>query len=375
MSFVGRIVGAVPDSLISSEDLESVAAARRASDAELVAKARTSTRRRPVVEEVNSSSSDEDVPQSRSTSSAREPTFVPPPPRAPPPAPLPVPQAPQAPQARSGSADSLVIDDATVAQIVAQLAQQVMPSRQASPPIPGSPRDIPGTPVPERVDPNVLGRSDGWMSASPSRKFYSVTKSVSHASISEVHIPTEAGPFGEKACSQCRGFHPGSPCPWESAARSASGPPDWYYGAVARGRIPGVYLSWGETEKQIMRFSGNLHEKFRTYEKVWEFVSAYREVAPIPPPPVETAPQVAPPPFPVVGALSRPVGNMQSGPSRGVCIGQDTSAGTESELFGIPIQSESQLQAALTPPNLSPDAQAAFTDQTPDGTRRIKPPL
>eukprot|EP00978_Attheya_sp_CCMP212_P032991 scaffold131176_cov43-Attheya_sp.AAC.1 len=51
VSVAGRIVGAVPDSLMSSEDLESVAAARRASDAELVAKARISTRRRPVVEE------------------------------------------------------------------------------------------------------------------------------------------------------------------------------------------------------------------------------------------------------------------------------------------------------------------------------------
>eukprot|EP00978_Attheya_sp_CCMP212_P017233 scaffold45767_cov32-Attheya_sp.AAC.4 len=51
MRLAGRIVGAVPGSLMSSEDVESVAAARRASDVELVAKARASTRRRPVVEE------------------------------------------------------------------------------------------------------------------------------------------------------------------------------------------------------------------------------------------------------------------------------------------------------------------------------------
>jgi hypothetical protein len=410
VSKAGRIVGAVPDSRMTSDELEAVAASRRAADAELIARARPKARGRPVVEEVGSSSDEDEVPRGDPSVSAPAPPAVPP--------------------RRPSTPDRVVLDDEGVARIVEQLAKHT-PAARASPPIVSTPRDMPGTPVPERVDPHVLGRTDGRISASPSRKFYAVTvgrhpgiyqsreealaetsgfghsnyrafksykeaesyysaflegaaakreqdlqsnfrppsilkKSVSLGGDGDPSAPAEDGPYAEKACFRCRGFHAGSPCPWEKTARSADGPPDWYYG-VARGRQPGVYLSWGEANAQVSKFSGNLYEKFRTYEKAWAFVASYREASPAPPPVETPVSPPLPPSRPSVGGVAYPVGPLPTGPSRGVCIGVDKSAGRESELFGIPIQSEAQLQGAITPPNLSPEAQVAFAEAIPDG--------
>ena len=34
--------------------------------------------------------------------------------------------------------------------------------------------------------------------------------------------------------------------------------------AVAKGRAPGIYESWSECEKQILKFSGAIHKSFKT---------------------------------------------------------------------------------------------------------------
>eukprot|EP00978_Attheya_sp_CCMP212_P036229 scaffold162819_cov41-Attheya_sp.AAC.1 len=57
VSPAGRVIGALPDSRMSSEELESVAAARRVADAELVALARASRAKEVQVEDVDSDSS------------------------------------------------------------------------------------------------------------------------------------------------------------------------------------------------------------------------------------------------------------------------------------------------------------------------------
>eukprot|EP00978_Attheya_sp_CCMP212_P040285 scaffold218237_cov24-Attheya_sp.AAC.1 len=65
--------------------------------------------------------------------------------------------------------------------------------------------------------------------------------------------------------------------------------------------------------------------------------------------------------------LSLPPVCLFSDLSRCRVIGSDKSLGKDSELFGIPIQSKSLLQESLTPRNLSPAAQTALAEGTPDG--------
>lgn len=44
--------------------------------------------------------------------------------------------------------------------------------------------------------------------------------------------------------------------------------------AVKQGRTPGVYLTWTETEPQVVRYHGALHKKFRTFAEAKAFVSS-----------------------------------------------------------------------------------------------------
>lgn len=50
--------------------------------------------------------------------------------------------------------------------------------------------------------------------------------------------------------------------------------PAFYY-AVARGRKPGIYLSWPECEQQVMKYSGSLFKKFSTQDEAENFVCRY----------------------------------------------------------------------------------------------------
>eukprot|EP00978_Attheya_sp_CCMP212_P023508 scaffold72253_cov64-Attheya_sp.AAC.1 len=135
--------------------------------------------------------------------------------------------------------------------------------------------------------------------------------------------------------------------------------PGKYY-AVAKGKVPGIYNSWGECFAQVNGFSGNLYQSFVSHEEAWGFLQSNRD-PPVNPPPVQPLGVL---PQPVV-APSVPV--LVPDLSRGRVIGSDKSLGKDSELFGIPIQSESLLQESLTPRNLSPAAQTAFAEGTPDG--------
>lgn len=44
--------------------------------------------------------------------------------------------------------------------------------------------------------------------------------------------------------------------------------------AVKQGRTPGVYLTWKETEPQVVRYHGALHKKCRTLAEAKAFVSS-----------------------------------------------------------------------------------------------------
>ena len=45
----------------------------------------------------------------------------------------------------------------------------------------------------------------------------------------------------------------------------------WY--AVRLGRIPGVYTSWAEAHRQVNRYPGAAHKKFRKASQAWAFVT------------------------------------------------------------------------------------------------------
>lgn len=44
------------------------------------------------------------------------------------------------------------------------------------------------------------------------------------------------------------------------------------YYAVRQGRIPGIYLTWNETKKQVLGFSGAQYKKFSSEEEAYEYL-------------------------------------------------------------------------------------------------------
>lgn len=46
-----------------------------------------------------------------------------------------------------------------------------------------------------------------------------------------------------------------------------------YYYAVKEGKMPGVYETWAECEKQVRGYSGAIYKKFPTYEAAFEFTN------------------------------------------------------------------------------------------------------
>lgn len=53
-----------------------------------------------------------------------------------------------------------------------------------------------------------------------------------------------------------------------------------YYYAVRHGRIPGVYWSWQDCQKQILKFRGAKYKKFKSFDDATNWVNGI----PIPPP-------------------------------------------------------------------------------------------
>ncbi|RPD56755.1 ribonuclease H-like protein [Lentinus tigrinus ALCF2SS1-6] len=45
--------------------------------------------------------------------------------------------------------------------------------------------------------------------------------------------------------------------------------------AVARGRVPGVYSTWGECQQQVSGFTGNKHQKFPTLEQAKAYLAQH----------------------------------------------------------------------------------------------------
>eukprot|EP00978_Attheya_sp_CCMP212_P010871 scaffold26424_cov41-Attheya_sp.AAC.1 len=75
-----------------------------------------------------------------------------------------------------------------------------------------------------------------------------------------------------KACPLCSQDHLEANCPQfkASAANRKDSPPKIYY-AVAIGRKPGIYQSWGECHTQVNGFSGNLYQGFPSFEEAYNF--------------------------------------------------------------------------------------------------------
>ncbi len=46
-----------------------------------------------------------------------------------------------------------------------------------------------------------------------------------------------------------------------------------YYYAVKEGKMPGVYKTWAECEKQVRGYSGAIYKKFPTYEEAFAFTN------------------------------------------------------------------------------------------------------
>jgi ribonuclease HI len=49
--------------------------------------------------------------------------------------------------------------------------------------------------------------------------------------------------------------------------------PKQYYYAVRIGRIPGIYMSWNECEKQVKNFPGTKFKRFKTYEDAYYYIN------------------------------------------------------------------------------------------------------
>ncbi|ORO50284.1 RNase H1/viroplasmin domain-containing protein [Streptococcus oralis] len=42
--------------------------------------------------------------------------------------------------------------------------------------------------------------------------------------------------------------------------------------AVAKGKVPGIYTTWLETEKQVTGFSGAVYKSFTSYIEAYKFL-------------------------------------------------------------------------------------------------------
>jgi hypothetical protein len=62
----------------------------------------------------------------------------------------------------------------------------------------------------------------------------------------------------------------------KSSPKAAAADKKYYY-AVAKGRVPGVYTDWGQASKQVNRFSGAVHKKFKSCVKAERVVKKYQE--------------------------------------------------------------------------------------------------
>jgi hypothetical protein len=166
----------------------------------------------------------------------------------------------------------------------------------------------------------------------------------------------------DMTCPTCQKDHLEADCPrrWTLASGRKKPPPKLYY-AVAIGRKPGVYQSWGECHPQVNGYSGNLYQSFDTFEEAYNFFITHQ--AQDPGSLKGTGLPLAIPSQTGTG------GDQVAGTSKrmqGRALGRDPSTGKESELFKIGVRSEGLLIESMTPDNLSPRARQALTDVAVD---------
>ena len=164
----------------------------------------------------------------------------------------------------------------------------------------------------------------------------------------------------DSLCPHCHQEHLETDCPlrWTKNKKVAQ---KGYY-AVAIGRKPGVYQSWGECHTQVNGFSGNLHQAFATFEEAYNFYITHQaqDAAPLK---GDGLPLNIPS---HIGTGGDPVAETITKRVQGRALGRDPSTGRESELFKIAVRSEGLLIDAMTPENLSPQARQALTDVAVD---------
>jgi hypothetical protein len=165
-----------------------------------------------------------------------------------------------------------------------------------------------------------------------------------------------------KACPLCSQDHLEADCPQYKAARAnwKDPPPKTYY-AVAIGRKPGVYQTWGECHTQVNGFSGNLYQGFGSFEEAYNFyiTNSAKDTDLLKGSGLPLA-------TPGLTGQGGDQGADIAKKSQGRALGRDPSTGRESKLFNIAVRSEGLLIDSMTPENISPQARQALTDVAVD---------
>ena len=169
------------------------------------------------------------------------------------------------------------------------------------------------------------------------------------------------GSSDTSACPLCQQEHLEADCPlrWARNKNKKAAPKHYY--AVAIGRRPGVYQSWGECHAQVNGYSGNLYESFDAFEEAYNFYMTHQS---------QDQGPLKGAGLPLTIPSQTGTGGVQvadvSKRMQGRALGRDPSTGRESELFKIAVRSEGLLIDAMTPDNLSPQARQALTDVAVD---------
>eukprot|EP00978_Attheya_sp_CCMP212_P038170 scaffold186514_cov47-Attheya_sp.AAC.1 len=156
-----------------------------------------------------------------------------------------------------------------------------------------------------------------------------------------------------KACPLCSQDQLEADCPqFKASAANRKDPPPKIYYAVAIGRTPGIYQSWGKCHTQVNRFSGNLYQGFPSFEEAYNFYITH---------PARDSDLLKgtglPLTTPSLTGLGGDQGADTAKKNQGGGRGRDPpSTGRESKLFNIAVRSEGLLIDSMTPDNISPQA-------------------
>jgi hypothetical protein len=198
------------------------------------------------------------------------------------------------------------------------------------------------------------------VSPAPQRPASILRKASTHTPLSKSDRKTNEWSV---TCPNCQGDHLEEECPIRTELHeTAQGQPKTYY-AVARGRKPGVYSTWGDCHKQVSGVEGHLYKPFKSFEAAFNFyVDNVKPVAPATP----SAEPLVPGP---TGTHDTDSGGEQRASTnriQGRATGRDPSTGKDTELFSTTVRSESLLVDLFTPENISPVARQSLTDATVD---------